>query len=101
MPATTLFGGPFVHIEDADGNPIVGAQITVFLAGLDTPADVFTDSDLGTPWNQPIVTNAAGNSTGPVYVSPDNALKIVVVDADDVPVTGFPMDDFFPSAVAS
>ena len=101
MAATTLFNGPFITIFDADGAPIVGAQISVFAAGTDTPEDVFTDSGLGTPWDQPLVTNAAGQTTGPVYVSPTPALKIVVLDADDVPCPGFPMDNWSPSAVAT
>ncbi len=101
MPATTLFGGGFVHIEDENGDPVVGAQITVFEAGTSTPVDVFHTSVPDTAWTQPIVTDAAGNSEGPVYVSPTPALKIVVVDANDDPVTGYPVDEWSPSAVAS
>lgn len=101
MAATTLFNGPFVYIVDENGVPLVGAKITTFTAGTSSPLDVFTDSDLGVAWNQPIVTNAAGQSDGPVYVSPTPAIKIVVVDANDVPVSGFPMDNWSPSQVAS
>lgn len=100
MAATTLFGGPFLYLVDADGVPLVGAKVTIFVAGTSTPQDVYHDSDLGSAWTQPIVTNAAGQSTGPVYVSPTPALKIVAVDANDVPLDGFPMDDYSPSAVA-
>lgn len=101
MAAVTLFNGPFIHIEDADGNPIVGAQITTFVAGTSTPLPVYRNSGLSLAWTQPLVTNAAGNTTGPVYVSPTPAIKIVVVDADGAPVTGFPMDNWSPSAVAT
>lgn len=101
MSANTLFSGPFVHIEDESGNPIVGAKITVFIAGLSTPQAVYHDAALAVPWVQPIVTNAAGNSDDPIYVSPTPALKIVVVDADDVPVSGWPIDNWSPSQVAS
>lgn len=101
MAATTLFNGPFLYIVDADGVPLVGAKVTTFEAGTSTPLDVFHDSDLGVSWTQPITTNAAGQSDGPVYVSPTPAIKIVVVDANDVPVSGFPVDDWSPSAVAS
>lgn len=101
MAATTLFGGAFLYIVDEDGVPLVGAKITVFAAGTSTPEDVWHESDLSDAWTQPIVTNAAGQSAGPVYVSPTPSLKIVVVDADDVPVAGFPMDNYSPSAVAT
>lgn len=100
MAATTLFSAPFIYLVDADGVPLVGAKVTIFEAGTSTPVDVFHDSDLGSAWTQPIVTNAAGQSTGPVYVSPTPALKIVAVDANDVPISGFPMDDWSPAAVA-
>ena len=30
MSATTLFGGPFVYVQDAAGDPLVGAEITIF-----------------------------------------------------------------------
>lgn len=101
MAATTLFNGPFLYLVDADGVPAVGAKVTTFIAGTSTPVDVFHDADLGSAWNQPIVMNSAGQSDGPVYVSPTPAIKIVAVDANDVPLSGFPMDDWSPSAVAS
>lgn len=101
MAATTLFNGPFVEIRTPGGPVVVGAKITTFIAGLSTPLNVFHDSALTVPWSQPIVTNAAGQSTGPVYVSPTPAIKVVVVDATDVPVNGYPIDNWSPSQVAS
>ena len=100
MAATTLFSQPFLLVLDTNGVPLVGAEATFFEAGTETPVDVYTDSALGTPWDQPIVTNAAGQSEGPIYVSPTPALKIVVVDADAASVPGYPMDDWSPAAVA-
>ncbi len=101
MAANSLFSGPFVSIVSADGEPVVGAKIYVYAAGTMDSEPVYHDSDLGDAWTQPIETNAAGQTDGPVYVSPVPALKIVVVDADDVPVPGYPVDDWSPSAVAS
>ncbi len=101
MAATTLFSAPFVTIFDSDGNPVVGAEIRVFAAGTSSEQDVFTDPALGTPWDQPIVTNAAGQTDGPVYVSPTPALKIVVVDSEGSPCVGFPVDSWSPAAVGS
>lgn len=101
MAANTLFSAPFVTIFDENGDPVVGAQISIYIAGTVTPQPVYHDSDLMDAWTQPIETNAAGQTDGPVYVTPTPALKIVVLDADDVPVTGYPVDDWSPSAVAS
>lgn len=101
MSANTLFSAPFLYVVDADGIPLVGAKATFFEAGTSTPQAVYHDSDLASAWLQPVTTNAAGQSDGPIYVTPTPALKIVVVDANDVPVDGYPMDDWSPSAVAS
>lgn len=101
MAAITLFCDPFLYVVDANGVPLVGAQASFFVAGTDTPTDVWTDSDLSVPWVQPIVTNAAGQSDGPVYLSPTPAIKIVIVDANDVDVPGYPVDNYSPAAVAT
>ncbi len=101
MAATTLFNGPFLYIVDDNGLPIVGAKVTTFEAGTTTPLDVWHTAVPDTAWTQPIVMNAAGQSDGPVYVSPTPAIKVVVVDANDVPVSGFPVDNWSPSAVAT
>lgn len=101
MAANTLFSGPFVYLQDASGNPIVGGEITTFAAGTSTPQPVYTDAGLSVAWTQPIVTNSAGQSTGPVYVTPTPALKIVAVDSNGVSVTGYPIDNWSPSEVAS
>lgn len=101
MAANTLFSDPFLYVVNSAGCPLVGAKATFFIAGSSTPTDVFTDSDCQIAWSQPVETNAAGQSDGPIYILPTPALKIVIVDADDVPVDGFPLDNFSPSAVAS
>ncbi len=101
MAANTLFSDPFFYAVNVDGVPLVGAKLTTFIAGTNTPKAVYHDSDLTVEWLQPIETNAAGQSDGPIYVSPTPALKIVVTDADDVPLSGYPMDNFSPSAVAT
>ncbi len=101
MAAATLFAQPFFYAVDADGIPLVGAQISVFIAGTDTPQDVYTDPDLMTAWDQPILTNAAGQSDGPIYVDQTPALKVQLLTADDVPVDGWPVDDWSPYALGS
>lgn len=101
MSATCVFNGPFITIFDANGDPVVGAKITTFEAGTSTPLNVYTDSDLTIAWSQPIVTNSAGQTSGPVYCFLTPAIKIVVVDANDVACPGYPMDNFSPSAVVA
>lgn len=101
MAANTLFSDPFIYAVDADGAPVVGAEFTFFIAGTATPLIVWTDSSLSVAWLQPIVTNAAGQSSGPVYVSPTPAIKIVAVDANAVALVGYPINNWSPSAVAS
>jgi len=101
MAANTLFSDAYLYLCDDDGKPLVGAQLFVYIAGSTTAQPVYHDSDLGSAWTQPIVTNAAGKSTGPIYVSPTPALKLVALDADDVPISGYPLDNWSPSQVAT
>lgn len=100
MAAATLFAQPFAHIVDDAGAIAVGAKIYVYQAGGSTPAVVYHDADLSTPWVQPIVTNAAGNSTDPIFVATSPSLKVNVTDANDVQLDGWPMDDWSPYALA-
>lgn len=80
----------------------VGYQLSFEEAGLPgTPLDVFTDPDLSVPWAQPIVFNAEGNPDGPIYLSNTPAYKVIYLDADDVAIPGYPVDDISPYEVAS
>jgi hypothetical protein len=107
MAANTLFSGPYAYFADnrlttdTPGVPLVGWKLYVYVAGSVTPEPVYHDSSLSTAWTQPIVGDASGISTDPIYVSPTPALKILVTDADDVDLPGFPIDNWSPSAVAT
>lgn len=101
MAAITLFCQPYWEARDATGAALVGAQLRVFIAGTSTPQPVYHDSGLGTPWTFPITTNADGISSGPIYLTPTPALKLVAVDSNDVPLPGYPMDHYSPAAVAT
>ncbi len=107
MAANTLFSGPYAQFidnrltTDTPGVPLVGWKLYVYVAGSVTPEPVYHDSDLTTAWTQPIVGDASGISTDPIYVSPTPALKILVTDADDVALPGMPIDNWSPSAVAT
>lgn len=101
MAATTLFSQPFLFLVDADGIPLVGAEVTIYAAGTVTPQPVYHDSALSNAWLQPIVTNSAGQSDGPVYVTPTPALKVVAVTSTGAAISGFPLDNWSPAAVAT
>ncbi len=101
MSAITLFGNPFLTAVDADGLPIVSAAFTFFEAGTTTPLPVYTEPTLMTAWAQPILTNAAGISDGPVYLTPTPAVRVVAVDSNAVPLNGYPVDFISPAAVAT
>ena len=76
-------------------------ELSFFEAGTSTPADVYHDSDLGTPWVQPIVFNADGQPGDAIFLSPTPALKIVYEDENSVAVPGYPFDDYSPAAVGT
>jgi hypothetical protein len=60
---------------------------------------VYHDSLLSVAWTQPIVTNAAGQSDDPIYVTPTPALKVLITDDVDVDLPGYPADNQSPYAV--
>jgi hypothetical protein len=99
MSAATLFAEPFAFITDDNGVPVDGAKISVFEAGTSTPVPVYHDSDLMTAYTQPIECESNGKTLGPIFVSPTPSLKIVVTDANDVPVPPYPIDDWTPYSI--
>lgn len=56
---------PFVHVEDANGNPYVGAKLYVYLPGTTTPAAIYSDEGLSIALSNPLTgvtgSDAAGN----------------------------------------
>lgn len=107
MAASTLFAQGFLYVPDnrlgtdTPGAPLVGAKLYVYEAGTDTPQAVYTDSDLSVSWACPVITNGAGSSDGPIYTTPTPALKILITDADDVVLPGYPVDNWSPYEVGS
>lgn len=94
--AAILFSLPLI------GSPTgVGYSLQFYAAGTSDEQEVYTDSDLNVAWLQPIVFNADGMPDGPIYLTPTPALKVVYLDNNDVPVSGYPVDDVSPAAVAS
>jgi hypothetical protein len=107
MSAATLFAQPYQQVIDnramteTPGVPLVGAKIYVYVTGTTTPQAVYHDSDLNTAWTQPIVTNAAGITDDPIFVDTTPSLKVLITDADDVDLPGYPMDPWSPYALAT
>lgn len=91
-----VFFFPLIGTPTAEGN-----LLSFFESGTDVPLNVFTDSDLLLPWSQPIVLNSAGESTGPIYVSPTPDMKVVYTDADGVAIAGYPVDFVTPSTIVN
>lgn len=91
-----VFYFPLIGTPTAPGN-----QLWFYVAGTSTPLDIWTDSDLTIPWNQPIVLNAAGESSGPIYVSPTPAYKVRYEDANGVAIPGYPVDFVSPSTIVN
>lgn len=52
---------PYVHVEDGNGNPYVGAKLYVYTPETTTLAAVYTDDDLTDPASNPATSDAAGN----------------------------------------
>lgn len=68
--------------EDANGNPLSGGTISVYLAGTSTPATTYSDKAGTTPNTWPITLNTLGvNSQGAVWLVGGAAYKYVVKNA--------------------
>ena len=107
LEVEVLFAAPFAYVPDTrvgsstPGQPLVSAKIYIFVTGTTTPQAVYHDSDLQNAWTQPIVTNASGQSTDPIYVDQTPALKVLITDDVDVDLPGYPMDPWSPYALGS
>lgn len=71
--------------EDANGNPLSGGTISVYLAGTSTPANTTSDKAGLIPNSWPIVLNTLGvNTQGAVWLTGGSAYKFVIKDASNV-----------------
>lgn len=74
----------FTALSDA-GVPLNGALLYFYLSGSGTPATVYHDAAMTTPWSFPAVTDSAGRIV--VYLDASmGALKLILTDANGVPV---------------
>lgn len=101
MAAALLFAQGYWEVRDVTGAAVVGAKLSAYITGTSTPANLWTDSGLSVAWDQPIETNAEGQSDGPIYVDGTPVLKLVGTDADDVDLPGYPVLEWAPYALDS
>lgn len=76
---------------DANGNPISGGLMYIYEAGTTTPLDAFTDNDLTTPADNPVVLDSGGLFPQR-YFTPDE-YKFVLKSSDDA-TTYFTFDNY-------
>jgi hypothetical protein len=74
-------------IVDSNGAPLSGGSIYTYLAGTSTPAATYTTSDGDMQQDNPIPLNANGLPNSPIWLAPGVAMKLVIKDADDVPLS--------------
>lgn len=78
------FLAPLINTQqfDANGDPLSGGQIEVYLAGSSTPATTYSDQAGSVPNTNPITLNTLGlNSQGAVWVTGGAAYKYVIKNA--------------------
>ena len=98
--ALTVFSLWDSQFCDDDALPLAGGFVYSYIAGTSTPSPLYTDSDGTTEWANPIELNAAGRFTGMVYQAATPSLKILITDADLVPVMSSPFDNIAANAPA-
>jgi hypothetical protein len=75
-----------------------GARARFYLSGTATPVSVYEDSALATELSQPIVADENGLFQ-PVFASGTSLLRVLMTDADDATLPGYPIDNIVPTAV--
>ncbi len=79
---------------DANGDPLTGGQIEIYLAGSSTPAATFTDDTGSTPQSNPIILNSLGYPTlGSIWLTGGLSYKFIIKNSfgvtlrtiDDIP----------------
>jgi hypothetical protein len=82
-PTGILYGEPWVKPLSTTGQFQAGCQLNFYLTGTTTPANVYQDGALTTPYAQPITADSAGRFS-PIYLSPSTIYKVVLTSAASV-----------------
>ncbi len=98
MSIATICPDIFRQYTDNDGVPVAGGKLYSFQAGLSSLQSTFTTPTLtpGTEFPNPIILDASGRPSGPIYLLTSPAYKFRLDDADDV--TLFTWDNIIASA---
>lgn len=65
---TASIAKPFVHVEDANGNPYVGASLYIYDVGTTTKKAIYSDTGLSVSVTNPLTSDSAGNFSR-VYIA--------------------------------
>ena len=85
---------PYIHVEDANGNPYVGAKLYVYVPGTTTPAAIYADAALSIPLANPLSgatgSDAAGNfprayiAAGAYKLRAETAAGVLIWQEDNI-----------------
>lgn len=77
---------PFIHVEDSNGDPYVGAKLHVYEVNTTTYRDIFSDADLTTPLSNPLTGANASDASGnfPKFYMEEGEYKLRAVTSADV-----------------
>lgn len=73
-----------------DGTPLAGGKVYTYEAGTNTPKTTWADEAGTIPNANPVILDSRGEA----FIRWDGAYKVNVTDAADVPMPGWPVDDF-------
>jgi len=95
-----LFGEAVTRAVDANGDPVSGAKLTVYLAGTTTAVTTYSDEALTTAQAVPVVADSSG-VFAPIYVEA-GSYKVDITDPDTgASLPGYPVDYVETSAGVS
>jgi len=83
MASGTLLPLARLTALDANGNPLPGAKLTVYLAGTSTPATTYSDVTLGSANTNPVISSSSGIFP-PIYLASGSSVKLLLTTAADV-----------------
>ena len=88
--AAVILAAAAVQYFDDDGNPLAGGKLYFFSTGSDTPAPVYSDSDLTIEYSVPLELDSAGRvpESGLIYCADSPSLDLQIDDQNDVTIWG-------------
>ena len=81
---------PFIHVEDANGNPYVSAKLYVYDVGTTTKKALYSDEALSVSITNPLTSDSAGNfakayiATGTYKLRAETSSGALIWESDDL-----------------